>query len=144
MDREINYINDILNSNKEGLTTSDISKIIFEKYNEKVSKTIVKNYLWSYFRNVIKYDSSNYSYTLLDDRFLLEDIDVVNVNKAKRPLNTNFKDSKIIIEFDDKIDIKTYIQAIGIMNYKVAPSKKNIDFLKQLNRIIEQIQNYND
>lgn len=144
MDREINYINQILISNKEGLTTSDISKIIFEKYNEKVSKTIVKNYLWSYFRNVIKYDSSAYTYTLLDDRFLLDDIDVINLNNAKRPLNTVFKDSKIVIEFDDNIDINTYIKAIGIMNYKIAPSKKNIDFLKQLNRIIEQIQNIND
>ena len=57
MDKEIIYINNILVNSKVGLSTSDISKKIFEKYDAKVSRTIVKNYLWSYFRDIIKYDS---------------------------------------------------------------------------------------
>ena len=47
MDKEIIYINNILVNSNEGLSTSDISKLIFEKYGAKVSRTSVKNYLWS-------------------------------------------------------------------------------------------------
>ncbi len=144
MDREINYINEILSSSKEGLTTSEISKIIFEKFNEKVSKTIVKNYLWSYFRTVINYDSSNYTYKLNDDQFLLDDVEVEGVESSVRPISTKFKNSKILIEFDKRIKIDLYIKAIAIMNYKISPQKRNVDLLKQLNRVVEQIENYDE
>lgn len=144
MDREINYINKILATSEVGLTTSEISKQIFEKFNEKVSKTIVKNYLWSYFRTVIKYDSSNYTYKLNNDQFLLEDIEVSGVPSSVRPINTKFKDSKILVEFDKRIKIDMYIKAIAIMNYKISPQKRNVDLLKQLNRVVEQIENYEE
>lgn len=144
MDREINYINEILSTSKKALTTSDISKIIFEKYNEKVSKTIVKNYLWSYFRTVIKYDSSNYTYKLINDYFLLEDVEVLGVSSSVRPINTKFKNSKILVEFDKRIKIDMFIKAIAIMNYKISPQKRNVDLLKQLNRVVEQIENYDE
>jgi hypothetical protein len=144
MDREINYINKILASTEEGLTTSEISKQIFEIFNEKVSKTIVKNYLWSYFRTVIKYDSSNYTYKLNNDQFLLEDIEVAGVPSSVRPINTKFKDSKILVEFDKRIKIDMYIKAIAIINYKITPQKRNVDLLKQLNRVVEQIENYDE
>jgi hypothetical protein len=142
MDREINYINEILATSEDGLTTSEISKAIFEKYNEKVSKTIVKNYLWSYFRTVIKYDSSNYTYKLNNDQFLLDDIEVEGVPSSVRPISTKFKNSKILVEFDKRINIDMYIKAIAIMNYKISPQKRNVDLLKQLNRVVEQIENY--
>ena len=144
MDKEIIYINNILVNSKEGLSTSDISKLIFERFDAKVSRTIVKNYLWSYFRDIIKYDSSEYTYKINNDEFLIDDIIVDKKSKLSRPISANFEGSKIKVEFDNNIPIDIYIQAIAIMNFKTNVNKKNTDLLKHFNRIVEQINQEND
>ena len=144
MDKEIIYINNILVNSKVGLSTSDISKIIFEKYDAKVSRTIVKNYLWSYFREIIKYDSSEFTYKINNDEFLIDDIIVDQNSKLSRPIAANFEGSKIKVEYDNNIPINIYIQAIAIMNFKTNVNKKNTDLLKHFNRIVEQINQEND
>ena len=144
MDKEIIYINNILVNSKAGLSTSDISKKIFEKYDAKVSRTIVKNYLWSYFRDIIKYDSLEFTYKINNDEFLIDDIIVDQKSKLSRPISANFVGSKIKVEYDNNIPIDIYIQAIAIMNFKTNVNKKNADLLKHFNRIIEQINQEND
>ena len=144
MDKEIIYINNILVNSKVGLSTSDISKKIFEKYDAKVSRTIVKNYLWSYFRDIIKYDSLEFTYKINNDEFLIDDIIVDQKSKLSRPISANFVGSKIKVEYDNNIPIDIYIQAIAIMNFKTNVNKKNADLLKHFNRIIEQINQEND
>ena len=144
MDKEIIYINNILVNSKVGLSTSDISKKIFEKYYAKVSRTIVKNYLWSYFRDIIKYDSSEFTYKINNDEFLIDDIIVDKKSKLSRPISANFEGSKIKVEYDNNIPIDIYIQAIAIMNFKTNVNKKNADLLKHFNRIVEQINQEND
>ena len=144
MDKEIIYINNILVNSKVGLSTSDISKKIFEKYDAKVSRTIVKNYLWSYFRDIIKYDSSEFTYKINNDEFLIDDIIIDKKSKLSRPISANFEGSKIKVEYDNNIPIDIYIQAIAIMNFKTNVNKKNADLLKHFNRIVEQINQEND
>jgi len=144
MDKEIIYINNILVNSKVGLSTSDISKKIFEKYDAKVSRTIVKNYLWSYFRDIIKYDSSEFTYKINNDEFLIDDIIVDKKSKLSRPISANFEGSKIKVEYDNNIPVDIYIQAIAIMNFKTNVNKKNADLLKHFNRIVEQINQEND
>lgn len=144
MDKEIVFINNILVNSKEGLSTSDISRLIFERHGAKVSRTIVKNYLWSYFRDIIKYDSSEFTYKLNNDEFLLNDIVVDQNPKLNRPLSANFEGSKIKVEYDNNISIDTYIQAIAIMNFKTNINKKNVDLIKHFNRVVEQINQEND
>lgn len=144
MDKEIIYINNILVNSKEGLTTSDISKLIFERYDAKVSRTIVKNYLWSYFRDIIKYDSSEFTYKINNDEFLIDDINVIQNEKSNRAISANFEGSKIKVEYDNNIPINVYIQAIAIMNFKTNVKNKNVDLLKHFNRIVEQITQEND
>ena len=121
-----------------------ISKKIFEKYDAKVSRTIVKNYLWSYFRDIIKYDSSEFTYKINNDEFLIDDIIVDKKSKLSRPISANFEGSKIKVEYDNNIPIDIYIQAIAIMNFKTNVNKKNADLLKHFNRIVEQINQEND
>ena len=139
MDKEILYINNILLDNPNGLTTSDISKIIFEKHGLKISRTIVKNYLWSYFRNQIKYNSADFTYILENDRFLLDDIDIIKVEKTTRSIDCAFVGSKIKVEYDASVSIETLIKAISIINYKSPVVKNNTDLIKQINRVVEQI-----
>ena len=133
-------INSILIDSKKALTTSDISKLLFEKFELKLSKTIVKNYLWSFFRHVIDYNSGDFTYKLSGDKFLLEDIKVNMSNKAIRPLGSSIEGGKIIITADINISIQDFIMGFAILNYRVGSNKRNSDIIKQLNRVIEQLK----
>jgi len=139
MDKEILYINSILSKSSIGLTSSEISKLIFEKYDTRISRTIVKNYLWSYFRSIIKYDSVNYTYKLTQDLFLLDDIVVrFDINQS-RALSSKIEGGKIIITADRKFDLEKFIRALGVLNFKIGSNRHNLDIIKQLNRVIEQL-----
>ncbi len=144
MDKDIFHIHDILSSAEEPLTTMIISKRIFEKYESRLSRKITQNYLWSYFRNIIDYNASDYTYFLKEDCFLLDDIDVVSVKNPPRTLSSNFEGERIIVAFDSSISIKRLIEAITIINYRQQSTKKNIDLIKQVNRVIEQLEIDND
>lgn len=139
MDKEIICINNILLNSSNPITTSEISMKIFEEYNMRVSKKIVSNYLWSYFRNLIEYTPSNYTYILKNDTFLIDDIHTVEVQHQPRAITTKIIGSQIQLEYDSNVKQETLVKALGIMNYKTNFLKKNIDFIKQLNRTIEQI-----
>lgn len=144
MDKEIVFINNLLKESDEGLTTSEISKKIFEKHNLKVSRQIVKNYLWSYFRNIIKYDSSKYTYSLDNDKFLIDDVIVTKLQKSPRALSIEFEGPKINVKYDERKSKEDFIRALAILNFKSSNKKKNADLLKQINRIIEQTEVIDD
>jgi hypothetical protein len=139
MDKEIFFIHNLLVNESQGLTTNDISKLIFEKHGLKISRTIVKNYLWSYFRNLIKYDSSNFKYTLLNDDFLLDDIEIAKKDNLERTIKSTFFGSKIKVEYNSSTSIETIVKALTIINYKSSAVKNNLDLIKQVNRVVEQI-----
>ena len=138
MDREIVYINNILISSKVALSTSDISKLIYEKYQIKISKTIVKNYLWSYFRNMITYNASDFTYTLKSDRIDEYDCIAKTLPSMPRPVSFQIEGTKISVIIDDRISIYDFARAVAILNFKSNSSKSNNDFIKSINRIIEQ------
>ena len=144
MDKEISCINNILISSEKPLSTAEISKKLFEVYKIKVSRKIVSNYLWSYFRTLIDYNPDNYTYELKNDTFLIEDIETVQVKNKPRAITTKVNGSKIQLEYDINIAQDTFIKAIGLINYKTNFLKKNIDFIKHLNRTVEQINDTHD
>jgi len=139
MDKEIACINNILLKSSEPITTSEISKKIFEEYKMKLSKKIVSNYLWSYFRSLIKYNPTDYTYVLKNDTFLIDDIITEEVQNKPRAITTKINGSQIQLEYDINVKRETLIKALGIINYKTNFLSKNIDFIKHLNRTIEQI-----
>jgi hypothetical protein len=124
---------------EQPLTTSDISKLIYEKYNVKISRTIVKNYLWSYFRQIVKYTPSDYTYELDSDNFLLDDLVIKLENNSARPIYAMVEGNKIIVKISKKLKIEDCVKAIAILNFRIGTNKRNTDILKQLNRIIEQL-----
>ena len=140
MDKDILCINSVLRDANKALTTSDISKLIYERYEVKISRTIVKNYLWSFFRNIIIYDQGDFTYKLDNDKFLLEDIEVNMTSKAARPISSSIEGGKIIITADTNITIQDFIKGFAILNYKIGANKRNSDLIKQLNRVIEQLK----
>ncbi len=139
MDREIVFINQILLLSKKPLTTSEIAKQLFDKYELRLSRTIVKNYLWSYFRSLIEYDSADFTYALKADNFLLSDVDVEFVESANRAFELKVVGSKFIILIDTRLEIELIAKGLAILNFRSGVNKSNIDLLKQLNRILEQL-----
>jgi hypothetical protein len=142
MDNDILFINSVLVSSKIGLTTSDISKLIFEKYGVKISRTIVKNYLWSYFRHIIQYNQSDYTYKLDNDNFLLDDIEVSISSSVPRPISSSVVGGKIKITVDEAVSKEDFLKGITILNYKLGSNQRNTDLIKRLNRVIEQLKDY--
>jgi hypothetical protein len=138
MDKEIELINSILIESPKPLTTSEISKLIYEKHKVKISRTIVKNYLWSYFRQIVRYSPADYTYELDSDKFLLDDIYISIENNSVRPIHTVVEGNKINVKISQKLTLKELVRAFAILNFRIGPNKGNTDILKQLNRIIEQ------
>lgn len=139
MDKEILYIYEVLSSSKAPLTSPEISKEIFNRHEFKLSRTIVRNYLWSYFRDLVEYDAAKYTFVLKDDQFLISDIDVSEVKNPPRAVCAQFEGARINVSYDDKIPISVYIKAIALLNFKHKSSVNKVDLVKQLNRTIEQI-----
>jgi hypothetical protein len=140
MDNETLMINVILNTSIVPLTSSEISKLVYEKYKVKISKTIVKNYLWSFFRDIIIFDSGDFTYKLKNDKFLLDDVEVIFKDQPERPIGSNVLGAKILITADSNISFQDFVKGIAILNYKIDVNKRNIDLIKQLNRVIEQLK----
>lgn len=139
MDREIVFINNILNESNTGLTTGEISKKLFEYYNIKVSKKIVQNYLWSYFRNIISYDSNNYTYTLDSNNYLLDDSIVITGQSLPRAIEYKFIGNKIQITYDKSIPTEKFIKSFVLLNFRITKKTKEADLVKLINRLVEEI-----
>ncbi len=140
MDREINYINEILAASEEGLTTSEISKQIFKRYNQKVSRTIVKNYLWSYFRNMINYDSVNYTYTLKTDHRFFKEADSIKAGDSPRMISIRALGDKMEISISDRLHLQSLAKAIGIFYLEEDNTGKKKDLIKRLNQILQTME----
>ena len=139
MDKEILYIYEVLATTKTPLTAADISKEIFIRYDFRLSRKIVRNYLWSYFRANIEYDASNYTFVFSDDQFLISDIDVSTVVNPPRAISAQFEGARIKAMLTSVL-----VKAIALINYKNKSSTSKIDLIKQINRTIEQMQSDND
>lgn len=69
--QEIYYIHEvvsilsILRNASQPLTAADISKKLRKESELKISPKITKNYLWSYFRNMVDFDSNDWTYSLI-------------------------------------------------------------------------------
>lgn len=139
MDKEISYIHEVLSSSKSPLSSADISKEIYNNHSYKLSRTIVRNYLWSYFRGMIEYDAANFTFSLKDDQFLVSDIDVSEVINSPRAVSAQFEGARINVSYDSNIPLSVFIKSIALINFKHKSSVNKIDLIKQMNRTIEQI-----
>lgn len=139
MDKEIAYIYEVIASSKAPLTAAEISKQIFERYKFRLSRTIVRNYMWSYFRSLVEYDSVKYTFVLNNDQFLISDIDVSAAKNPSRAISAKFEGARISVIYDDQIPVSVFIKAITLINFKSKSSVNKIDLVKQVNRTIEQI-----
>jgi hypothetical protein len=140
MDVEIDMIYKVLSHAGTGQTTSEISKIIHDLYKKRVSRTIVKNYLWSYFRNMIDYDSANYTYKLKNDHRFFIKSENINIGDSPRLIAIRALGDKMEISISERLNLQNLVKAIAIFYLEEDSSGKKKDLIKKLNQILQTIE----
>ena len=140
IDKEIHLIYLVLNNSKASLSTQEIAKILREKHNLKISKTIVKNYLWSYFRDIIDFDKENFTYSLTKTNDWGTQIEIISSEKTNRPIEINMKGVNIEVIYSQDLTTDKILNALAKFNF-TETNKLNFDFIKKINRIIESNEN---
>ncbi len=137
MDKDSFYIFSTLSRSNKALTTTEISKYIFNHFNVKISKKICQNYLWSYFRDYINYNQDEYSYSLKSIKTADLDIEVYESTNEPRALTSEIYGQKILIKFDHKLTIEQLLIAIAELNFNKINSSSKKDLIKEINQRIE-------
>ncbi|MBV2224991.1 MAG: hypothetical protein KUL74_09100 [Cloacibacterium sp.] len=137
MDKEIFYIQSVFFTSNEALTTGEISKLIFEKFNYKISKKIVQNYLWSYFREDIEYNPESFSYRLKIETTGIDNFTVNHITNSKRSISMVVEGSNVKIEIDKNLNIEKL--AIAIVSLNIKGYNSRYDLIKNLNRILDNL-----
>lgn len=57
----------IMSESTEALSSGEISKKIYEKFKYRITKTTVKNYLWSSLRPLVHYNTVDWVYSLKEE-----------------------------------------------------------------------------
>lgn len=136
MDKEIIYIQNILSKTNIPLTAGGISKKIFEEYNHKISKKIVTNYLWSYFRDDIEYNTENYTYKFLKHAPIdIESFELIPLKDAVRVIDLQVKGTKLVVQYDSSLSLEKLIMIISHLNLERVNSKHDL---------VKKINQYND
>jgi hypothetical protein len=136
IDKEIHLIYSVLRNSEVSLTTQELARILRDKHNLKISKTIVKNYLWSYFRDIIDFDKENFTYSLSNTNDWGTQIELTATDKTNRPIEINMKGVNIEVIYSHDLTIEKILDALAKFNF-TETNKLNYDFIKKINRIIE-------
>jgi hypothetical protein len=140
MDIEIDMIYKVLTHSEAGQTSSEISKTIYEVYKKRLSRTIVKNYLWSYFRNMIDYESVSYTYKLKNDhRFFIQG-ENISTGDSPRMISVRALGDKMEISISDRLHLQNLVKAIGIFYLEDDNTGKKKDLIKRLNQIMQTME----
>ena len=90
-------------------------------------------------RDQIKYNSSEYTYELKNDKFLLEDIIIKSEKNQPRAICAKFVGSNIHVTYDTNVPMEKIVKGLALMNFRGKKSSSKVDLIKQLNRTIEQL-----
>ena len=78
-------IKSIMSESKEALSSGEISKKIYEKFKHRITKTTVKNYLWSSLRPLVHCNTEDWVYSLKKESEMLSPSSVFKV--STHPIN---------------------------------------------------------
>jgi hypothetical protein len=137
MDKEIYYIFSILSESSSELSTRDIAAEIFKKYKIRVSSKIVQNYLWSYFRNEIIFNSSEFTYSLKGEKLEAENVSINFVDSEARTMSMKVDGDKINLSYNRSVKLEDLLKALVLLNLNGYNNK--YDLLKNLNRYIDNL-----
>jgi hypothetical protein len=140
MNQEIIHIYQIIKEGSEPLTTAQISKELYSRNGLKISKKIVQNYLWSYFRDIIDYNSNDFTYKIKkSNSFEWSSVELIKCDKLTRAIEPSVNGNILEIKYNCSISKETIIKAIVEVYFNMNHKKKNVDFLKLINQAIDNL-----
>jgi hypothetical protein len=137
MDREIYFIQKVLSENDKPLSTREISAEIFRIFKLKISSKIVQNYLWSYFRNEIEFNNTDFTYSLKCQTIETDNVSIVFLETDVRAISTIVDGNKIKITYNKSVKLEELIKAIVMLNFNGYNNK--YDLVKNINRYIDNL-----
>lgn len=137
MNLEIQYIAAILHDSEVGLKTSEIARLIRNKHNHHITKTKVKNYLWSYFANDIKINDQ-YEYTLKNNVTKLDHIETI-MRKQPRAICFVAEGRTLRAYYSDSLKLDKLVHAIAAVSANVNPISNTTDLTVRINREIDSL-----
>ena len=107
----------IMSESLEALSSGDISKKIFKKFNHRITKTTVKNYLWSSLRSKVKCDTENWVYSLKSDADVLSAPSTFKVTTKMIANNSDFISittfgDEVICSYRENLKVDEVIKAL--------------------------------
>ena len=137
MDREIYFIQKVLSENDKPLSTREISSEIFRIFKVKISSKIVQNYLWSYFRNEIEFNNTDFTYSLKCQTIETDNVSIVFLEADVRAISIIVDGNKIKITYNKSVKLEELIKAIVMLNFNGYNNK--YDLVKNINRYIDNL-----
>jgi hypothetical protein len=139
MDRDSYYIYTTLTESDKPLTTNEISKGIYTRFNIRVSRKICQNYLWSYFRDYVIYNQEEYTYSLKASLPTDFEIEIIESSNEPRALTCEIIGQKIVLKFDKDVTLQILLMAITHLNFSKINSNGKKDLIKEINQRIERL-----
>lgn len=138
MNRELLLVGQALNDIEKPFDLRSFGRFVRKEYSMKISNTILKNYLWSYFRFEINYNEGQY--TLKED--LLErvkdfEIEVEHAENLNDGLQFSLRGNNIKVYVNSDLKTDELVNAIIWLSMTNKNFLTTGDFVKRINQMIK-------
>jgi hypothetical protein len=141
-------IKEIMSESKEALSSGEISKKIYEKFKHRITKTTVKNYLWSSLRPFVHCNTEDWVYSLKKESEMLSTSSVFKVsthpvNDLPDYLRIQVLGDEVNCTYRDNLTVDEVIKALielELANDLRKEALKKLNIRIKLNRIDNDIE----
>ena len=138
----------IMSESKEALSSGEISKRIYEKFKHRITKTTVKNYLWSSLRPLVHCNTEDWVYSLKKESEMLSTSSVFKVstypiNDLPDYLQIEVLGDEVNCTYRDNLTVDEVIKALielELANDLRKEALKKLNIRIKLNRIDNDIE----
>lgn len=138
----------IMSESKEALSSGIISKKIYEKFKHRITKTTVKNYLWSSLRPLVHCNTEDWVYSLKKESEMLSTSSVFKVSTYPTDnlpdyLRIEILGDKVNCTYRDNLTVDEIIKALielELTNDLRKEALKKLNIRIKLNRIDNDIE----
>lgn len=138
----------IMSESEEALSSGEISKKIYEKFKHRITKTTVKNYLWSSLRPLVHCNTEDWVYSLKKESEMLSTSSVFKVstypvNDLPDYLRIEVLGDEVNCTYRDNLTVDEVIKALielELANDLRKEALKKLNIRIKLNRIDNDIE----
>ena len=138
----------VLSESTKSLSSGEISKMIYDKFNHRITKTTVKNYLWSSLRSCVSCNTEDWVYSLKNESEILSSSSVFKVyteTASNFPdyIKTDVLGDNVKCTFQENLTIDEILKALielELANDLRKDAIKKLNIRIKLNRINDDVE----